>query len=51
MGLIKGQDVSVGLVVDPKGKLSLRNNPVLSVDKFMKITAQVEGTAWAMPQY
>ena len=50
MGLIKGQDGFVGLVVDPQGELSWRNDPVLFVDKVTKITAQVEGTAWAMPQ-
>ena len=50
MGLIKGQDGFVGQVVDPQGELSWRNDPVLFVDKFKKITAQVEETAWAMPQ-
>ena len=50
MGLIKGQDGFVGLVEDLQGELSWRNDPMLVVDKFTKITAQVEGTAWAMPQ-
>ena len=50
MGMSKGQDGFVGLVVDPQGELSWRNDPVLFVDKFTKTTAQVEGTAWAMPQ-
>ena len=42
--------VFLGVVVDPQGELLWRNDPVLFVDKFTKITAQVEGTAWAMPQ-
>jgi len=50
MGLIKGQDGFVGLVVAPQGELSWRNDPVLFVDKLTKIMSQVEGAAWAMPQ-
>ena len=49
MGMPKGQDGFVGLVVDPQGELSWRNDPVLFVDKFTKVTAQAEGTAWTMP--
>lgn len=50
MGLIKGQDGLVGLIVALRGELSRRNDPVLFVDTFTKITAQVEGAVWAMPQ-
>ena len=50
MGLIKGQDGFVGLVVAPQGELSWRNDLVLFVDKFTKIMSQVEGSAWATPQ-
>ena len=39
MGLIKGQDSFVGLVVAPQSELSWRNDPVLFVDKFTKITS------------
>ena len=38
------------VTVAPQGELSSRNDPVVFVDQFTRITPKFEGTAWVMPE-